>query len=75
MRCAAISSWETLARYDEGCGVGSEIEKQLREDVEGQEGTFAERIVCEADDAEKKGEDRKATDLNRPTANRVDEGN
>jgi hypothetical protein len=36
--CASVARRETFAGDDEGCGVWAEVEEELREDVEGEEG-------------------------------------
>lgn len=52
-----------LAGYDEGCRIGTEVEEELREDVEGEEGFAGQDVVGEADCDEDCGEDDEADEL------------
>lgn len=37
VRCGAVSGWETLTRNNKGRRVGSEVEEELGNDIEGQQ--------------------------------------
>lgn len=75
MTCASVARGEALSGDEERCRVGSEIEEELREDVEGEEGTFREGVVCKSDDGEDDGQDEEAADLDGAAAHGVDERN
>lgn len=71
VRGGAVAGREALAGDDEGGGVGAEVEEELAEHVEGEEGAFGELVVGEADDAEEDGQDGEAHQLDWLAANGV----
>lgn len=70
----AVSGREAFAWYYEGCCVWTEVEEELGDDVEAEEGASAEVVVGEAHDAEDDGEDDEAADLDGLATDGVDEG-
>lgn len=69
---ASVPSWEDLTRYNKGRCVGTEVEEELREDVECQKGISAQGVVGEADDDENGSEKDEADNLDGFAANCVD---
>jgi hypothetical protein len=69
----AIAGGKALSRDEEGRGVGSKIEEELRKNIESEEGALGQGVVGEANDAEDDGQDEEAPYLDRPTADGIDE--
>lgn len=74
MRAAAVPRREAFTGYNERRSVGTEVEEELREDVECEEGFSRERVVGEADCDEDAGEQDKAHELDGFAAEGVDGG-
>jgi len=68
----AVTGWEAFTGDDEGGGVGTEVEEELGEDVEGEESVAREVVVGESDDDEEYGEHGEAHELNGLAANGID---
>mgnify|MGYP006900024593 CR=1 FL=1 len=65
-----VARWEALSRHDERGGVGTEVEEELRDDVERQEAIVGilQRVIGETDDDEEDGQHDEAHQLDRLTA-------
>ena len=63
VRGRSISCWEAFSWDDEGGGVGSEVEEELAQDVEGEKCVMVQLVIGEADDAEKDRKDDEAHKL------------
>ena len=64
-----------LSRNDESRGVGTEVEEELCEDVEGEKPVSSQRVVGEADGDEDCSEDDETDDLDGLATDGVDGGN
>ena len=74
MRCGAVARGEAFTRDDECCRVGAEVEEELGEDVECEEGMAREVVVGEANDDEENGENGETHELDGLAAEGVDCG-
>lgn len=74
MRRRSVSSWEALARNNEGGGVRSEVEEELSEYVKCKQSTVAEVIEGEANYDEEDSEDDETHQLDGLSANGVNQG-
>ncbi len=72
MGSRSIAGGETLARYDEGGRIRTEVEEELSQDVEREESVAGKGIVCETDNDEEDGEHGETHDLNGFTTEGVD---
>lgn len=72
VRCRSVASWKALARNNESGGVGSPVEKQLNENVDGQHGMAAEMVVSETPDQEQNSEHDETNELENLATDRVD---
>lgn len=72
VRGGAVARREALAGHDEGGGVGAEVEEELGEDVERQEGGVRDLVVGEADYDEEDREHGEAHELDGLAAEGVD---
>ena len=52
-----------------------QVEEELGDDVEGQEGVAGKLVICETDNAEEDGQHGEAHELDRFPANGIDKGN
>lgn len=77
VRGGSVAGREALARNNEGGGVGSEVEEELGQDVEGKKTIVRvlERLIGKADDNEQNGQDDEPGELNGLPADSVDSGN
>ena len=63
VRGRAVAGREALAGNDEGCGVGTEVEEELAQNVETEFAARANDVVSETEDAEEDGEESETHDL------------
>ena len=75
VRGGSVTCWETLSRHNEGGGVGSEVEKELGQNVQSQKTMFTQVVESEADDDEDDGKENEAHELYGFAADGVDGGN
>lgn len=74
MRGGSVPRRETFSRDDEGGRVGTEVEKKLRQDVDGQQAVLAKLVVGETHDNEENSENAEAHELDGLAANGVHSG-
>lgn len=72
MGCGTVAGWETFSGHNEGGRVGAEVEEELGEDVEGEQGVAGEMVIGETDDDKEDGEDGETHDLDGFAAEGVD---
>jgi hypothetical protein len=70
-----VACREALARYDEGGGVGTPIEEELDQDVDGQLRMTRDLVECKTPDGKKDSENNETSELERLAANCVNGGN
>lgn len=75
MRRRSVSCGEAFPWHDESCGIWSEVEEELGDNVKSKECTSRKFVVCEAHDAEDDGENDEATNLDGFATNGIDESN
>lgn len=71
MRGRSVSGWEAFTGYDEGGGVGSEVEEELAQHIKREKCVGPELVVSESDDDEQNREQDEAHELNWLSANGV----
>lgn len=71
----SVTGRETFTGNDECGRVGTKVEEELSQDVEGKDRVVAERVESEADDQEENSADGETHDLDRLAAKRIDRGN
>lgn len=74
MRGGPVPRGETLAGDDECSRVGTKVEEELRQDVDGQQSVLTQLVVGESHDDEEHGQDTKAHQLDGLTAQSIDSG-
>jgi len=72
VRSRAVSCRKDFPRDDECCSVRAKVEKELREDVDGEEAVGGDAEVHEAHYGEEDGEDSEAHELDGLAADGVD---
>ena len=72
MRRRPVAGREALAGDDEGGRVGSEVEEELGENVDGQQSVGGELVVRKTHDDEENGKDGETTQLDGLAADCVD---
>lgn len=71
----AVTRREDLSGYDERGCVGTEVEEELRHDIDRQQTVLSEFVVAEAHGDEEDGEDDETAELDGLTADSIDSRN